>query len=66
MTSRFFRFLSKRGPKSSKNQQQLPENNTIILNKNSQHQFEMGGQKVDWIGPYAIFFQGRKLSGGTY
>jgi hypothetical protein len=38
MTSRFFRFLSKRGPKSSKNQHQIPENNTIILNKNSQQQ----------------------------
>ncbi len=36
------------------------------LNKNSQHQFEMGGQKMEWIGPYAIFYQGRKLSGGTY
>jgi hypothetical protein len=36
------------------------------LNKNSQHQFEMGGQKIEWIGPYAIFFKGRKLSGGTY
>ncbi|MEY2903572.1 MAG: hypothetical protein RLY89_2678, partial [Bacteroidota bacterium] len=36
------------------------------LNKNSQHQFEMGGKKMEWIGPYAIFYQGRKLSGGTY
>jgi hypothetical protein len=36
------------------------------LNKNSQHEFEMGGKKMEWIGPYAIFYQGRKLSGGTY
>jgi len=36
------------------------------ISKNSQHQFEMGGQKFNWNGPYAIFYNGRILSGGTY
>lgn len=36
------------------------------LNKNSQHQHEMGGQQLKWNGPYAIFYNGRILSGGTY
>lgn len=36
------------------------------LNKNSQHQYEWGGQTLKWNGPYAIYFNGRILSGGTY
>jgi hypothetical protein len=31
------------------------------LEKTSQHQYELGGQKFEWIGPYAIFYNGRKL-----
>ncbi len=31
------------------------------IEKTSQHQFEISGQKFEWIGPYAIFYNGRKL-----
>jgi hypothetical protein len=28
---------------------------------NSQHQYKLGGQKFEWIGPFAIFYNGIKL-----
>jgi hypothetical protein len=31
------------------------------LSKISQHQFEISGKKMEWVGPYALFYNGRKL-----
>ena len=36
------------------------------LNSKSQHQFQWDGQTLKWVGPYAIYFNGSNLSGGTY
>ena len=36
------------------------------LNKSKQHYFEFGGLQFEWVGPCGIFFNGRKLSAGTY
>lgn len=36
------------------------------LNKSKQHHFELGGQQFEWVGPCGIFYNGRKLSAGTY
>ncbi len=36
------------------------------LDNKSKHQFEIGGQHFDWVGPYAIFFNGTSVTNGTY